>query len=92
MIHYLENKVGSGPWALKLYQSLAFCEIYYSLFIFEVNQKFERKPLPWYFDVKIGRKNHCFVLFLTEEAPLVLVWLYDVSTSPDLYIEFSTEY
>ena len=45
-------------------------------------------------------------LFLTEEAwshgglrarelgqtPLVLVWLTNVSTSPDLYIEFSTEY
>jgi hypothetical protein len=47
-----------------------------------------------------------FVLFLTEEAwshggfrarelgqtPLVLVWLTNVSTIPDLYIEFSTEY
>ena len=45
-------------------------------------------------------------LFLTEEAwshgglqarelgqtPLVLVWLTNVSMSPDLYIEFSTEY
>ena len=26
----------SGPWALKLYQSLAFFKIYYSYFIFEV--------------------------------------------------------
>ena len=48
----------------------------------------------------------CLFLFLTEEAysheslrarelgqtPLVLVWLTNVTTSPDLYIEFSTEY
>jgi hypothetical protein len=47
-----------------------------------------------------------FCLFLTEEAwshgglrtrelgqtPLVLAWVANVSTSPDLYIEFSTEY
>ena len=52
------------------------------------------------------QRNKLFCLFLTEEAwshsgfrarelgqtPLVLVWLTNESTSPDLYIEFSTEY
>ena len=50
------------------------------------------------------QRNKLFCLFLTEEAwsglrarelgqtPLVLVWLTNESSSPDMYIEFSTEY
>ena len=54
----------------------------------------------------IRQWKNCLFLFLTVEAwshgglrarelgqtPLVLVWLTNVSTSPNLYIEFSTEY
>ena len=42
MIHYLENKVGVVDFAnaqgmvMKFYQSVGFCKIYYSHFIFEV--------------------------------------------------------
>ena len=55
---------------------------------------------------EVKKMGQSFVLFLTEEAwsngglrtrelgqtPLVLAWVTNVSTSPDLYIEFSTEY
>jgi hypothetical protein len=55
---------GSGPWALKHYQSAGFCKIYYSHFIFEVItflskiQSHSKKSSNYGNISKIGRKNH----------------------------------
>ena len=59
-----KSKNVPGPWALKHYQSLGVCKIYYSHFIFEVItflskiQNHSKKLSNHGIISKIGRKNH----------------------------------